>query len=87
MTDWEDICRRCGECCFEKWIDTDGSIVTTQIACRYLDVVSRHCKVYPHRLEVDEGCVNLTPELVRSVDWLPKDCAYLAYLLNSTDAC
>lgn len=82
MTNWEDICRRCGECCFEKWIDADGSVVTTKISCRYLDVVTRHCKVYSKRLEVGERCVNLTPELVRSVDWLPASCAYREFLLK-----
>jgi uncharacterized cysteine cluster protein YcgN (CxxCxxCC family) len=80
MDHWESICRQCGQCCFEKWIEADGSIITTRIACRYLDVVSRRCKVYPERLEVDEGCVYLTPELVAASDWLPDDCAYRVYL-------
>jgi uncharacterized protein len=79
---WENICRQCGECCFEKWIDADGGIVTTQISCRYLDIVTRRCKVYHKRLEVDEGCVNLTPELVAAVDWLPENCAYRLSLLK-----
>jgi uncharacterized protein len=80
MEKWENICRRCGECCFEKWIDAEGNIVTTKISCRYLDVVTRHCKVYHKRLEVDEGCINLTPELVATFDWLPEKCAYRLYL-------
>lgn len=83
MTDWENICLRCGECCFEKWIDADGSIITTRISCRYLDVVTRQCKVYTKRLDVGEGCVNLTPELVRSADWLPASCAYREYILKN----
>jgi uncharacterized protein len=82
MTDWEDICLKCGECCFEKWIDADGSIITTRISCRYLDVVTRHCKVYSKRFDVGEGCVNLTPELVRAADWLPASCAYREHLLK-----
>lgn len=75
--EWEALCRRCGLCCFEKWVDEKGRIHPTSIACRYLDVVSRECKVYHKRLEVGEGCVRLTPEVVRTVRWLPESCAYL----------
>jgi len=82
MSDWENICLQCGECCFEKWIDADGSVVTTRISCRYLDVVTRRCKVYAERLEVGEGCIQLTPEIVRSVNWLPASCAYRQRLLD-----
>ena len=80
MTDWEGICKRCGLCCFEKWVEGDGTVHVTPIPCRYLDVVTRRCKVYHKRFEVDERCVKLTPEVVRSVNWLPEDCAYVVYL-------
>ncbi|PLX85168.1 MAG: hypothetical protein C0617_05645 [Desulfuromonas sp.] len=76
MMAWERLCRRCGECCFEKWIDDDGTIHPTSIACRYLDIVSRKCKVYPHRFEVGEGCLKLTPEVVSTLQWLPEGCGY-----------
>lgn len=74
--DWEGLCRRCGECCFEKWVDEDEVIRYTRIPCRHLDIVERSCRVYHKRFEVGEGCVKLTPEVVRRVKWLPKDCAY-----------
>ena len=76
MNDWEDICLRCGLCCFEKSVDRKGRFVTTRIPCRHLDVISRECRVYHKRLEVGEGCVKLTPEGVQKVDWLPVGCAY-----------
>lgn len=78
--DWEDICNRCGQCCFEKWIGDDGTIHPTRIPCRFLDVVNRQCKVYHKRFDVDEGCVKLTADLVSSVNWLPEDCAYVVRL-------
>ncbi len=78
--DWESLCRRCGECCFEKWIDEDGTIIPTGVPCRYLDVVSRQCTVYHKRFEVGEECVSLTPKVVRSVRWLPETCGYVAHL-------
>ena len=75
---WEDICQRCGGCCFEKAVDRRGRTVTTRVPCRHLDIISRECRVYPKRLEVGEGCLQLTPEVVMQADWLPDDCAYRA---------
>ena len=77
---WEKVCRRCGECCFEKWIDEDGTIYPTATACRYLDIVTRACRVYHKRFDVGEGCVKLTPDLVAAVQWLPEDCGYRNWL-------
>jgi uncharacterized cysteine cluster protein YcgN (CxxCxxCC family) len=76
VTTWEETCKRCGLCCFEKAVDRMGRQVTTRVPCRHLDIVSRECRVYFKRLEVGEGCVKLTPDLVARADWLPGDCAY-----------
>ncbi|HKK00848.1 MAG TPA: hypothetical protein VJ955_01660 [Desulfuromonadales bacterium] len=80
MTDletWEALCRRCGQCCFEKWVDGDGTIHPTKIPCRFLDLFSRECTVYEKRFDVGEGCVRLTQERVEVIQWLPDDCAYV----------
>ena len=79
MASWEEICKRCGLCCFEKSVDRSGRLQTTRVPCRHLDIVSRECRVYHKRLEVGEGCVKLTPDIVRQVDWLPESCAYREY--------
>lgn len=79
-TSWERTCRRCGQCCFNKIIEEDGTVYATSIACRFLDIVNRTCKVYHKRFETGEECVRLTPELVRQATWLPDDCAYVELL-------
>jgi len=76
MNSWEDTCLRCGLCCFEKSVDKSGHFITTRIPCQHLDIVSRECRVYHKRLEVGEGCVKLTPQIVSRADWLPESCAY-----------
>jgi len=76
MSDWEEACKRCGLCCFEKSVDLQGRCVTTKIPCRHLDIISRECRVYHKRLDVGEGCIKLTPGIVAKADWLPDDCAY-----------
>jgi len=77
LEEWENLCKRCGQCCFEKWVKEDGTIRPTDIPCRFLDIITRECKVYHKRFDVDEGCVKLTPTVVETVQWLPPECAYV----------
>ncbi|MDO3379622.1 hypothetical protein [Geoalkalibacter halelectricus] len=76
---WENLCRRCGLCCFEKYIDGER-VIHTSIACRHLDIVTRDCRVYAKRFSVGEGCVQLTPAVVEQVRWLPAECAYVRHV-------
>lgn len=75
---WEELCRGCGSCCFEKIEDERGTIFYTQTPCRYLDVVTRQCRIYENRFVINPECVKLTPELVPTLRWLPRDCGYVA---------
>ena len=74
---WDSLCNQCGRCCFEKLEDARGKIIYTQTACRYLDVISRRCKIFERRFEINPHCVKLTPELVPLLRWLPADCGYV----------
>jgi uncharacterized protein len=73
---WENLCRKCGLCCFEKIETGGGTVFYTQTPCRYLDVVSRECTIYDRRFEIYRECVKLTPELVRELHWLHPECGY-----------
>ena len=73
---WDSRCKQCGECCFEKIEDDRGNIFYTRTACRFLDVVSRECKIFKRRFEINPGCIKLTPELVQTLRWLPRSCGY-----------
>jgi uncharacterized cysteine cluster protein YcgN (CxxCxxCC family) len=74
--EWDSRCKQCGRCCFEKIEDERGNIFYTQTACRFLDVISRECKIFERRFEICPSCVKLTPELVNTLRWLPRDCGY-----------
>lgn len=74
--DWEKLCNRCGLCCFEKIEDESGAIFFTSTPCRYLDVVTRECRIYQRRFEIYPECVKLTEEMVRELNWLHDDCGY-----------
>lgn len=73
---WDSLCNQCGLCCFEKLEDSRGKIIYTQTACRYLDVITRRCKVFERRFEINPNCVKLTAELVPQLHWLPASCGY-----------
>ena len=73
---WEALCDRCGLCCFEKIEDEKGTIFFTRTPCRYLDVISRECRIYERRFAINPACVKLTPELVGKLRWLHDECAY-----------
>lgn len=76
--EWEERCHGCGSCCFEKIEDERGTIFYLMSACRYLDVETRQCRIYENRFTINPECVKLTPELVKNLRWLPKNCGYLA---------
>ncbi len=73
---WEAVCEKCGLCCFEKFESENGAIFFTQTPCRYLDIVTRMCKIYDRRFEINPECVKLTPEMVKKISWLHDGCGY-----------
>ncbi len=76
-TEWEALCDGCARCCLLKLEDEDtGEIAYTDIACRLLDAGTCRCTRYRQRLRLVPECVDLTPEQVRRLGWLPSTCAY-----------
>ncbi|MDD2851719.1 MAG: YkgJ family cysteine cluster protein [Desulfuromonadaceae bacterium] len=75
-SDWDSRCKKCGQCCFEKIENERGTIFYTQTSCRFLDLTTRQCKIYERRFAINPSCVKLTPELVQTLRWLPRDCGY-----------
>jgi uncharacterized protein len=77
---WEAVCRRCGRCCYEK-VDLGGGIIHyTDEPCVHLDTETNLCRVYDRRDEVEPDCITLTEHLVRTLHWLPEECAYVDHV-------
>ena len=75
--EWESLCDGCGRCCLNKLEDWDtGAIAWTDVACRLLDGGTCRCIRYEGRQAEVPDCIQLTPEEVRSISWLPPTCAY-----------
>ena len=75
--EWESLCDGCGLCCLNKLEDWDtGEVVFTSVACRLLDGESCRCSSYPNRQDIVPDCIQLTPEAVHEIPWLPPTCGY-----------
>jgi uncharacterized protein len=75
--EWESLCDGCARCCLEKLEDEDtGKIFFTHVSCRLLDAGLCACKDYTNRSAQVPDCVRLTPENVRTINWLPPSCGY-----------
>jgi len=75
--EWEALCDGCGRCCLNKLEDIDtGEISWTDVACKLLDRETCRCSDYKNRRKTVPDCVQLDPENVRELNWLPPTCAY-----------
>jgi uncharacterized cysteine cluster protein YcgN (CxxCxxCC family) len=75
--EWESLCDGCARCCLEKLEDEDtGKIYFTHVSCKLLDAGLCACKDYKNRSDKVPDCVRLTPENVRTLNWLPPSCGY-----------
>jgi uncharacterized cysteine cluster protein YcgN (CxxCxxCC family) len=75
--EWESLCDGCGRCCLHKLRDDDTDALSfTDVSCRLLDTRTCRCSKYATRRDWVPDCVSLTPESLRTIDWLPPSCAY-----------
>jgi uncharacterized cysteine cluster protein YcgN (CxxCxxCC family) len=75
--EWESLCDGCARCCLHKLQDEDtGTIFFTMVACQYLDLETCRCTQYANRSELVPTCIQLTPEKIERLKWLPRSCAY-----------
>jgi uncharacterized cysteine cluster protein YcgN (CxxCxxCC family) len=75
--EWEALCDGCGQWCLIKLQDEDtDELLHTRLACKLLDIGACSCTDYANRHKRVHDCVVISPESVKTLDWLPHSCAY-----------
>ncbi|MEP5765605.1 MAG: YcgN family cysteine cluster protein [Halieaceae bacterium] len=75
--EWESLCDGCAKCCLHKLEDADsGEVVYTKVRCRYLREDSCRCSDYQNRSVLVPNCIQLKPQELEQLHWLPSTCAY-----------
>lgn len=74
---WEALCDGCGRCCLEKLKNAKtGKVHYTWVACYLLDSESCRCTGYAIRHILVPTCVQLRPNNIIKLRWMPRTCAY-----------
>jgi uncharacterized cysteine cluster protein YcgN (CxxCxxCC family) len=74
--EWESLCDGCGRCCLHKLRYDGGGLAFTNVACFLLDGATAQCSDYTNRRRKVPDCVQLTPDDLKEIDWLPPSCGY-----------
>ena len=81
--EWEALCNRCGQCCYEsRW--TGSGWEETGVPCGHLDEESLLCTAYGDRFAVEQDCIRVDASVVLR-GMLPVECSYLEELARIID--
>jgi len=77
QAEWESLCDGCGLCCLIRFEDEDtGEIIPTRVSCRLFDDRACACTDYANRKLRVPDCIQLTPDNIDDLMWMPRSCAY-----------
>ena len=74
---WDDICTRCGACCYRREREAGELVVKKDQPCRFLDTDSNLCTVYTSRFKECAECRQVTLFHALFSRYLPDDCGYV----------
>ena len=74
MSGEEELCSRCGRCCYKK-VRFNGIAYFTNVPCKYLDIKTNLCTIYEKRYKVKDGCIPWRQAIKTRA--LPADCLYV----------
>ncbi len=74
---WDDLCTRCGKCCYQRRVEPDGTVlINYACCCEHLDRRTNLCKIYNERFEKCDYCKKVGLWVSMFNPTLPNDCPY-----------
>ena len=74
----DEKCSKCpvrGYCCYHSIIINGKNVILTNHPCKYLDLKTMTCTIYPKRREINPDCMNIKE--AKENGGLPKGCLYI----------
>lgn len=82
--EWESLCDGCARCCLYQFEDEEsGRLLQTDVVCGLLDLETCRCSDYPNRKIRMPECIEITPENILTLNWMPDTCAYRQLALGN----
>jgi len=76
-SEWEQLCDGCARCCLIQLEDEETEeVITTSVACQYLERETCSCTVYKERRTLVPECWRVSMENIPLLPWMPATCAY-----------
>jgi len=75
--EWENACKKCGLCCYEKEHTSHGIIINLKKPCTYLNIETKECTIYLKRFNIYNKCAKMTVFHAFFSRYLPKTCGYI----------
>ena len=77
VAEWDSLCDGCGLCCLIRFEDEEsGEIIPTRVSCKLFDPHTCRCTDYADRQDHVPDCIQLTPDNIERLQWMPRSCAY-----------
>lgn len=70
----DELCLKCGRCCYAKLIIGD-QVIYTPFPCKYLDLSTHLCTIYEKRHKINPECLTVEEGIRLGV--FPLDCPYV----------
>jgi len=75
---WDDLCNRCGLCCYSRSRTRKGEVVVDyNRPCKFLNKTTRLCNVFKERYKRNGNCRSVNFWCALFHPYLPPTCAYV----------
>jgi len=79
MERWEQKCKKCGLCCYEKVITDEFLYIDLDSPCKFLNTKTNTCSVYSYRFKKQKRCRRVNMFRVVFSKAIPKECGYVQW--------